>query len=109
MSKYWGLLSGVSQQARQVGSLSRNTRTDKGKLLDMIPVDNEIPQGLLGTVPGKEKHPCKSIECLREVEVGRGGGTAPSPWAKGVHNSPVLYANTMGLMHWTDPESLTAE
>lgn len=69
MSRYWGLLSGVSQQARQVGSLSRDTRTDKGKLQDIIPVDNEIPPGLLGTVPGKEKHHCKSIECLREVEV----------------------------------------
>lgn len=43
-----GLLSGVSQQGRQLGSLSRDTRTDKGKLLDIIPVDNEsqlLPQG----------------------------------------------------------------
>lgn len=104
-----GLLSGVNQQARQLGSLSRDTRTDKGKPLDIIPIDNEsqlLPQGRLGMIPGQVNHHYKRHPML---EGRRSGGTAPSPCAEGVHNSPVLCANTMGLIHWTGPEPLNAE
>lgn len=51
-------------------------------------------------MPEQVNHHCKRHPVL---EGRRGAGTAPNPCAEGVHNSPVLCANTMGLVPWTDP------